>query len=557
MKKKLIIYNIIVTVIVLLLMFGAGLIVTNGNYEDMTERKIKEITGIYAANYAEDMSFPASTRDVRVTVVDATGKVIADSMQADVSGMENHIDRQEIVAALADSPQVVIRKSDTLDKQMMYYAEKVVSGDSYVFIRVAVPIESIDSYALQSLVPMLVILIAVWAVSTVASVFLSGVFLKPLKQVKDALKGIENGTYNKISPTTDDSDINSILSGINDLGERLRENIVAARDGKQKLDYVLNNVTDGIAVFDRSLNVMIANPRISEIFGVRDAAGKHIEVLTVDEVFVSAIRECADNRTGAIFQFEAENRWYLCTVNFTDSDLIIAVLCDITYTKNGEKMRLEFFANASHELKTPLTAVKGFNDLISMRSEDGTILEYSGKINKELDRVLNLIDDMLNLSKLENTSAAACQASEVSLGDVAREVRENLDMLAAEKKVKVNISGDAKVFAEREHIYELIKNLAENGIRYNNEGGEVKISLKDKKSSSELVVSDNGIGIDAAYQSRIFERFYRVDKSRSRATGGTGLGLAIVKHVCELYGAKLSLSSKLGAGTVVKVEFSK
>ena len=245
----------------------------------------------------------------------------------------------------------------------------------------------------------------------------------------------------------------------------------------------------------------------------------------------------------------------MCTVRYTDSDMIIAVISDITESKNREKMRLEFFANASHELKTPLTSVKGFNDLISMQSTDERIVEYSRRADKEINRVLNLINDMLGLSRLENSGLSPERLTAVRLEEVAGEVAENLKLLSDEKEVSVTVSGKGEIQAEREHIYELIKNLAENGIRYNKKGGRVKIEIAEGKDGVTLKVQDNGMGIETQDQSRIFERFYRGSKSRSRETGGTGLGLSIVKHVCELYGAELTLKSKLGAGTVISVVF--
>lgn len=557
MKRKLIIYNIILTLIVLALMLSVGLAVTDSNYKEMTERKIREITDIYAANYSEDLSLP-SGGDIRVTIVSATGVVLKDSSRQDVSDMENHIDREEIIAALNGEPRVVERESETLGTNMMYYAEKVTvseSADGYVFIRVAVPVESSRSYLIKSLVPMISILVVVWAGGTIASVLLSGVLLKPLQQVKEGLAGIERGTYKEIPPTTGDEDLNVILSGINDLGSRLQTSMAEAKGEKQKLDYVLNNVSDGIAVFDGGLNVLIANPRIYEIFGVKNVKGKHIEVLTADKTFISEVSDCAAGKAGGIFQFETDGRYYMCTVRYTDSDMIIAVISDITESKNREKMRLEFFANASHELKTPLTSVKGFNDLISMQSTDERIVEYSRRADKEINRVLNLINDMLGLSRLENSGLSPERLTAVRLEEVAGEVAENLKLLSDEKEVSVTVSGKGEIQAEREHIYELIKNLAENGIRYNKKGGRVKIEVAESKDGVTLKVQDNGMGIETQDQSRIFERFYRGSKSRSRETGGTGLGLSIVKHVCELYGAELTLKSKLGAGTVITVVF--
>lgn len=554
MKKKLVIYNVIITVVVLLLMFGLGLIVTNSNYKELSEKKIKEITAVYCANYSEDTVFPADD-DVRVTVIDAAGNVIADS-SGQISG-ENHIGREEIQAALNGAPAVCVRTSDTLGKEMMYYAEKVTVGESYVFIRVAIPMESVYSYALKSIVPMLAILLVAFTASAVASALLSGVILKPLNQVKDGLSRLEEGKYQKLVPATGDDDIDCLLVGINDLSERLQDNMRVIENERRQLGCVLSNVTDGIAVVDSSLNIVIANRSLKQIFGVNEPEGRNIEVLTSDGAFVAAVTDCAQNRRDSVFEMEHGGKYFLCAVRYTEGDWAIAVLSDITRTKEGEKMRLEFFANASHELKTPLTSIKGFNDMITLKSADGEIKEYSARIEKEIDRVIKLLSDMLDLSKIENSSLKEINLAPVDVKEVADEVVEALKPLCAQKEVTLSADGAGTVLAEREHIYELIKNLAENGVRYNNSGGTVKISVDANGDGVKLTVEDDGIGIDSVHQGRIFERFYRVDKSRSRASGGTGLGLAIVKHISDLYGAKLSLKSKLGCGTTITVIFGR
>lgn len=169
--------------------------------------------------------------------------------------------------------------------------------------------------------------------------------------------------------------------------------------------------------------------------------------------------------------------------------------------------------------------------------------------------MLALISDMLNISKLENSSATQLHPVEVNVKDVAKEVIDDLKIQAENKKITVKITGEGTISAEKEHIYELMKNLAENAIRYNNDGGNVEIKIEKRAEGVRLIVKDDGIGIDPEHQSRIFERFYRVDKSRSRSTGGTGLGLSIVKHIADLYGATISLTSKLGVGTTVRVDF--
>ena len=224
--------------------------------------------------------------------------------------------------------------------------------------------------------------------------------------------------------------------------------------------------------------------------------------------------------------------------------------------KRSEETKNDFINDFSHELKTPLTSIKGFNEMISLNTQDSAIASYSAKIGKETDRMLALLSDMLNISKLENSTAAELHPVDVDIREVAEEAADDLKMQAESKKITLKVSGNGIVRAEREHIYELVKNLAENGIRYNNEGGSVEISVQTRSDGGvRLTVRDNGIGVDPENQSRIFERFYRVDKSRSRATGGTGLGLSIVKHICDIYGASIALTSKIGVGTTIRIDF--
>lgn len=514
------------------------------------------MTYIYAGNYSEEPSFIENVPDdVRLTVVDATGKVLADSEQADVSNLDNHINREEIIAALNGKPKTVTRYSDTVGKNMLYYAEKVDTADGYVFVRVSIPVKSVNAYILKTIPLSLGILAAALLCAVLASLFLSSGLIKPLKAIGQSLKNIESDSFTPVLATTDDQDVNAILTDINGVGEKLHDTIRTATNEKERLDFVINNVSDGIVVLDNNGEIGLINSNAADIFGVKDAVGKQINVLSADESFVSAMADCAANGKNGIFEYSNEKSVYLVAVRRVENGLTIAVLSDITATKNAEKTRSDFFANASHELKTPLTSIKGFNEMIALNSKDEAVLGYSAHIEKEIARILVLIDDMLNLSKLENDNTLT--PVPLNAEEIALDVADSLSGMAKEKDVEVSVSGGGIVFAEREHLFELVKNLVENGIRYNNAGGKVDVSIDENHGATTIKVADNGIGIDDSNQARIFERFYRVDKSRSRETGGTGLGLAIVKHVAELYGAELSLKSKLGVGTTVTVTFTK
>jgi len=227
---------------------------------------------------------------------------------------------------------------------------------------------------------------------------------------------------------------------------------------------------------------------------------------------------------------------------------------NVTESRENAKRREEFFANASHELKTPLTAIKGFNELTAINNKDENISKYIDSITRETDRMLTLIGDMLKLSELE--SAQEINPVPVSLAAVVNEVSDTMSTAINEKSIIFETFGDdCMVTAEQGHIYELVKNLIENAVRYNNHGGRVLVVIESDKNLVRLTVADNGISIPHEEQARIFERFYRVEKSRSQRSGGTGLGLSIVKHICALYGWKVSLKSKPGVGTEITVLF--
>jgi two-component system phosphate regulon sensor histidine kinase PhoR len=267
------------------------------------------------------------------------------------------------------------------------------------------------------------------------------------------------------------------------------------------------------------------------------------------------VEECVTGANSSLFEFAQSGKIYLVTIErLIDTGLTMVVLSDVTESRESAKRKEEFFTNASHELKTPLTAIKGFNELTVINNKDEKINKYIDGISRESNRMLSLIDDMLKVSELEN--AKAINPVSNSLAKTVEEAREACSLAIVEKSIIFKSAGDAMIAAEPKHIFELVKNLVENAVRYNNHGGKITVNIEKTDRDTRLTISDNGIGISLAEQTRIFERFYRVEKSRSIKNGGTGLGLAIVKHICALYNWDLSLKSKLGVGTVVTISFA-
>lgn len=553
MKHKLLIFNLIVVTVALLTVFLSGISVNKSSHRLTAVAETKALAEAYKSVFEEkdiDNAVKDVPGNVRVTFIDYGGKVLADS-EGDISG--NHLDREEIVAALKGEPKAVFRYSSSVKKEMVYYAEKIDLSDTYIFLRVSIPVASVDDYVRSTIPTMIYVLIAAIFVCYIASVLMTNSLLKPIKDVKDKITAVKNGDYSPSIPRGNDEEINAMLSEINDVSERLKVSIEEARNDKERLDYILDNISDGIVVLDKDGSVERVNANAAAIFSVKNAEGKNYGVLTENEKFNSSVGNCLKTGENSSFEVKTGGKIYMTSVKMLERGYAVIVLTDITAVKNSEKTRSEFFANASHELKTPLTAIKGFNDIIFLSTTDEKTKELSGKIAKETDRIVLLINDMLNLSNLEAERSPIKER--VDLVKVCEDVKESLSSLAEQKKVTVEVSGSGVIEAEKEHAVELVKNLTENAVRYNEAGGHVRVNVGKADGKTILTVKDDGIGIDDKDKERIFERFYRADKSRSREMGGTGLGLAIVKHICAVYNADLKLESKIGEGTTVTISF--
>lgn len=553
MKNKIVVFNIVIVTLALLIVFFSGISLIKKSHLEEAEKQIVTVTDVYAANYSDNITATAP-KDIRVTVIDDNKTVIADSQDKSLVG-KPHENREEITAAWEDSPKVVTRKSESLGADMVYYAKKVTVGDTFVIVRAAIKVEEINQYVFNALPTYVYVLISVLFVSYIAGILATVNLIKPLEEVKNTLAAVNNGEkINRSYDNESDSDVREMLGEIADVGEKLQNSINEANAERERLNYVLANVSDGITVIDANGIVTVMNKVACGVFGGDGFIGRKYTALTADEKFLSEISETISLHEPRSFECESEGNIYMVTARALENSFAVIVLTDITQIRNGEKMREEFFANASHELKTPLTAIKGFNDLIALKTSDEEIKSFTAKSDKEITRLVSLIGDMLDLSKLEN-GVKITDAEDLDLGKIATEVAESLAPLAASKKISVSVSGNGIVRMEREHAVELVKNLVENAIRYNNEKGKVEVSVLNDGGNVVLRVKDNGIGIEEEHLGRIFERFYRVNKSRSRETGGTGLGLSIVKHVCALYNAEPVVHSRYGEGTIVEVKF--
>ncbi len=557
MKKRLFLYSMLIIFLGLLCFFLASLYMTYTNNLNFARDTVTELTRVYAGLYDEGSDpsdFVKAAGDTRLTIIAADGSVLADSRPLDVNNLENHLMRPEIQAAAQGAPATALRYSETLGIYFIYYALMVPNGDGHIFLRAAIPVAQVDAYFWRVLPLLAFTLILVALICFFFTRRITAKLIAPLDTVQKKLRTLSKGEYKPMPFTESYDEINKITGEIDELAAFLQDNIENLRNEKAKLDYILDNIGDGLFALDEEQNIALINAGAIRIFNATaDIVGKKLSYLTYDKMLTQAIEDCISLSRSALFEFASGGNIFLVSVkHLPDTRLAMVILSDVTENRESAKRREEFFANASHELKTPLTAIKGFNELIAIGNKDEAMNRFVEGISRETDRMMSLITDMLKLSELESTRAVNPVA--VSLAKTADEVKQTLTAEIGEKHIAFQVKGDAIVSAEPAHMYELIKNLAENAIRYNNQGGAVTITIN--ANTHTLSVSDTGIGISPIEQARIFERFYRVEKSRSPRNGGTGLGLAIVKHICALYEWSISLKSKPGDGTEIVIRFN-
>ncbi|MCL1904475.1 MAG: ATP-binding protein [Oscillospiraceae bacterium] len=537
--------------------------ITNTN---ISKDSVEEITRICSYLYSDGIdtdAFVQAGNNARITIISSDGEVLSDNRPLDTDIVENHLKRPEIQAALNNSPQAYIRVSKTLEKALIYYALKVDTDDGYVFVRAAIPVEQINARLFQTF-PILLLILFVLAVVYIAFIRnMVNRITKPFNSIEKKLRSLSKGEYRQTPVEGSYEEIERFTQVIDEIAVVLQNGFDSLSDEKSKLAYIMDNISDGIFTVDKNGNITLINKSALNIFDAdNDVIGRDMLYLSSYKALMETVRDCIKSKNNALFEISLNGIIFLVTVKpLPATDLTMTIMSDVTENRENAKRREEFFANASHELKTPLTAIKGFTELTSINNKDDNISKYINSITRETERMLLLIGDMLKISEIENSQKAKpdlAALKPVPIFDIINDVRDTMSTIINEKEIYFKVVGsvyESTITAEPGHIYDIVKNLVENAVRYNKQGGEVRVAVKNKKNIVRLIVSDNGIGIPVDEQARIFERFYRVEKSRSEIGGGTGLGLAIAKHICSLYGWKLSLKSRVDVGTEVTVEF--
>lgn len=560
MKKRIILQSFVISMLTALVIFFSGIATHYSVQDHRIKEEIVSDANMFADLVGDDISILQGVSDfgsARVTVVDESGKVLFDSGRNDSENMGDHSGREEIIAALNGSPKVVKRYSDTLKKDMYYYAVAVDTAAGRRVVRVAERAADVWSFSGIALLYVAAALVVAFVLSYVLAKNLSDKVEARLVGLRDGLRSANSGDYAIRACDTSDALDFSIISELNGLASSLKENYETLRKEKAKLDSVVYNMTQGLIVVDKDLGVVLRNGVAQQLTG-KAKTGVNLINMIDDGEFFEKLRSVLEKGENETFPYEYKGKDLVVNVfrlklGGADDDLGVILISDVTKEKELARQKSEFFANASHELKTPLTSVQGLSEvLLSRTDENSPDYKYIKRIHTESVRLHNIVMDMLYISRLESREVAR-NRDDVNLSDLATESFQSYKEEISAKGLKVTVEGEAHVEGDEHNLYECVHNVIGNAVHYNKQDGFVAVRLSQKDGNAVFRVEDGGIGIAKEHLPYICERFYRADKSRSKQTGGTGLGLSIVKHVVALYGGTLSIDSKEGEGTVVTV----
>jgi len=522
----------------------------NGYYRQI-ERDLRAYADLILSG-ADDIGDAASfgiyaAEDRRITVISAAGEVLYDSA-APGAQLENHLLRPEVAAAQREGEGYAVRRSDTLGSQVHYYAVRMENGN---VLRVSVESASLLPPAGTIVWQLALTLAVLTGLAVLLAVILTRKILKPIYALaRDGadLSAQDDRIYPELRPFVREirTQRDQILSQMRKLEEE-----------ENRLQVIIQHMTEGLIVLDETRRIQLANESARRLLDLpadceQTALDEHVgcpELLRCLDLQPGQSRTAFVETGGKQLQVMANN--VSAAVGFAG---IICFIVDVGEQRQIEKMKQEFTANVSHELKTPLTSISGYAEMIENgMAKEEDIRGFAAIIRKEAGRLLTLISDIIQLSELDDPEGAM-HLERVDLLELALECEAILALPAEARGITFSvIGGHSYVTGDKGMLSELIYNLCDNAIRYNRDGGSVDVLVRP----GVLTVRDTGIGIPKAHQDRIFERFYRVDKSRSKQTGGTGLGLAIVKHITERHGARIELSSRTGVGTEITVRFKK
>lgn len=481
----------------------------------------------------------------RITWLRADGAVLYDT-QADAESMENHAQRQEVQQALATGEGESSRYSDTLLQKTVYYAKRLPDG---TVLRLSAIRVTTGVLVLNMLQPILLVLAAALILSGVLASRLARRITEPLNRL-DLEHPLENDTYEELAP---------LLRRMEHQRRQIDRQMDELRRRSEEFEQITGSMNEGLVLLDEAGVILSINPAARRLLdAAENCVGQDLLTVDRDVALSDALRQAAEQGHSE-FRGQRNGREYQFDVTRIQSEGRMAgtvlLVFDVTERAFAERNRREFTANVSHELKTPLQGIIGSAELLEnglVKQED--VPRFIGHIRSEAQRLVTLIGDIIRLSQLDE--GEPMPAEPVELLALAREAAESLQSAAAARNVTVTVEGEpVELTGVRRLLYEIVFNLCDNAIKYNTDGGRVQVTVTKENETAAVTVRDTGIGIPHDQQDRVFERFYRVDKSHSKVSGGTGLGLSIVKHAVQYHHGAIHLQSEVGKGTEIRVTF--
>lgn len=482
--------------------------------------------------------------DERITWIDSDGSVKFDT-DATADTMENHLNREEIKDAMNNGEGETVRYSNTLSERTMYYAKLL--PDKTV-IRISTNQYSVWILLFNMLQPLAIVMILALVLSYVIAFFASKKIVMPINQLDlENINTVE--TYEEITP---------LVRKISHQNRVIREQIKELKQTQAEFNTITNNMKEGLLIVDLQGKILSHNKSAEKLLGVESPRGEYLEDLGVDDSFLKDISLAIHGtHMSEVIPFGDRYLSVYCNPVVLEEKVkgAVAVILDVTEKHQREVLRREFSANVSHELKTPLTAILASAEILrDENTPKETVTHFAGNITKEANRLITLVNDIIKLSKLDDKSIVM-ETQDVDLFKIAKDVQDTLDPIASSNNVTLKLYGEKTMLKGVPTILsEIVYNLVDNAVKYNRAGGSVTVTVAPVDGKATLIVEDTGIGISKEDKSRVFERFYRVDKSHSKEIGGTGLGLSIVKHGVEYHKGTLSVESELGKGTRITVK---
>ena len=545
------------TILVSLLMIALSVILTFSlnyiSFEQSVESQLRQESLLVSAGMEQENDdeqsylnrLSGSVVD-RVTWIDADGTVLFDNY-ADTSTMDNHLDRREVADAIENGTGFASRYSGTLSVKTEYYARKLEDG---TILRIAVDHTSVFQLLYRLLLP----LIGVLGLLIFLAAVLSG------RIAKQAVRPINDIDLDHVEDTEPYEELSPLLTKISSQSRRIEEQVEQLQRQRREFEAITENMSEGFLIVDSHTNLLSYNSSAKRMLGVENLP-EHETVLAINRSsgFRGVLEKAlAGRHSQTIFQYKERQYQFLANPVRQHGQIVGAVilLMDVTERMEQEAMRREFTANVSHELKTPLTSISGYAEIIEagiVKEED--ISRFAGKIHEEAMRLLTLVNDILKISRLDE-DVDLPEKESVDLYSLSEQILSRLQPQAEKRDIHMELSGDHEsVLGQRQVLDDMVFNLCDNAIKYNKEQGSLAVRIQKTEEGICLSVQDTGVGIPYEHRDRIFERFYRVEKSHSKELGGTGLGLSIVKHGAQLHDAQIRVNSTVGQGTTITLIF--